>query len=55
MLVNATDRFLQRYAATMLQATKKEGPIKAALRVVHLPVDTRVSIKERMLALKQSS
>lgn len=54
MLVNAQDRFIDRFAATMLQATKKEGPIKAAFRTVGLPVDTRLAIRKRVVELKKS-
>lgn len=53
MVIDATSKFLDRYAATMLQATKKDGPIRAALRTRHLPIATRVEIRERVLRLKQ--
>lgn len=55
MVIDARDRFMDRFAETVLQVTKKDGPVKAALRTAHLPTTIRLEIKKKTLALKKSS
>lgn len=50
-LVDSRDRFITQYARTILAATKKEGPIKAAFRMLPLPIDVRKEVKSRMLKI----
>lgn len=52
MVIDATEKFVDRFASTLLEATKKDGPIRAALRVSHLPSNLRVAIKEKMIEKK---
>lgn len=54
MVIDASEKFLERYANTVLQATKKDGPIAAATRMKHLPVETRLDIRRKVLQLKKS-
>lgn len=52
MVIDATDKFLDRYATTILEATKKDGPLRAALRMAHLPISIRQDIRSRVVQLK---
>lgn len=52
MLIDATDRFLDRMAATVATVNKKEGLFKGALRMAHLPVDMRVVVQKKVASME---
>ncbi len=52
MVIDASQRFIDRLAATMLEATKKDGPVKATARIEHLPASTRIEVRKKVLRLK---